>query len=74
MFPHPHKSQCGFHSVHMVNSIKTVFYQNTSTISMSSRLFPADFKAALEAGAGPMPITFGSQPTVKLISITLLTK
>lgn len=41
---------------------------------MSSRLFPADFKAALEAGAGPMPITFGSQPTVKLISITLPTK
>lgn len=37
----------------------------TSTISMSSMDFPADFRAALDAGAGPMPIIFGSQP-VKL--------
>lgn len=44
---------------------KTAFYLNTSTISMSSILFPADFKAALEAGAGPMPITFGSQPIIE---------
>lgn len=32
---------------------------------MSSMDFPADFRAALDAGAGPMPIIFGSQP-VKL--------